>query len=57
MSLVFRNYYFDDYSYRFGVGFRLGLGLGLKLGLKLGLVFLDSIMKCLRTRNVHQAFS
>ena len=53
MSLVFKNYYFDDYSYRFGVGFRLGLGLGLKLGL----VFLGSIMKRLRTRNVHQAFS
>ena len=30
-SLVFRNFYFDYYSYRFGLGFRLGLGLGLRV--------------------------
>ena len=39
-SLVFGNFYFEYYSYRFGLGFRLGLGLGLGLGLRLGLVFL-----------------
>ena len=36
-SLVFRNFYFDYYSYRFGLGFRLGFGLGLGLGFGLGL--------------------
>ena len=36
-SLVFGNFYFEYYSYRFGLGFRLGLGLGLGLGLRLGL--------------------
>ena len=36
-SLVFRNFYFDYYSYRFGLGFRLGFGLGLGLGFRLGL--------------------
>ena len=33
-SLVFRNFYFDYYSYRFGLGFGLGLGLGFGLGLR-----------------------
>ena len=37
-SLVFGNFYFDDYSYRFGLGFRLGFWLGLELGLGLRLV-------------------
>ena len=37
-SLVFGNFYFDCYSYRFGLGFRLGFGLGLELGLGLRLV-------------------
>ena len=37
-SLVFGNFYFDYYSYRFGLGFRLGFGLGLELGLGLRLV-------------------
>ena len=36
-SLVFRNFYFDYYSYRFGLGFRLGFGLGLGLGFGLRL--------------------
>ena len=36
-SLVFRNFSFDCYSYRFGLGFRLGFGLGLGLGFGLGL--------------------
>ena len=38
-SLVFRDFYFDYYSYRFGLGVRLGFGLGLGLGfgLELGL--------------------
>ena len=36
-SLVFRNFYFDYYSYRFGLGFRLGFGLGQGLGFGLGL--------------------
>ena len=36
-SLVFRNFYFDYYSYRFGLGFRLGFGLGLGLGFGFGL--------------------
>ena len=35
-SLVFRNFYFDYYSYRFGLGFRLGFRLGFGLGLGLG---------------------
>ena len=34
-SLVFANFYFDCYSYRFGLGFRLGFGLELGLGLRL----------------------
>ena len=34
-SLVFGNFYFDYYSYRFGLGFRLGFGLELGLGLRL----------------------
>ena len=38
MSLVFGNFYFDYYSYRFELGFRLGFGLGLELGLGLRLV-------------------
>ena len=37
-SLVFGNFYFDYYSYRFGLEFRLGFGLGLELGLGLRLV-------------------
>ena len=37
MSLVFGNFYFDYYTYRFGLVFRLGFGLGLGLGLRLGL--------------------
>ena len=56
-SLVFRNFCFDYYSYRFGLGFRLGFGLGLGLGFGLGLFFLVYIAKCLRARNVRQAFS
>ena len=36
-SLVFGNFYFDYYRYRFGLGLRLGFGLGLRLGLSLGL--------------------
>ena len=60
-SLVFGNFYFEYYSYRFGLGFRLGLGLGLELGLRLGLglrvSFFGFITKCLRARNVRQAFS
>ena len=36
-SLIFGNFYFDYYTYRFGLGFRLGFGLGLGLGLRLGL--------------------
>ena len=40
-SLVFGNlFYFDYFTYRFGLGFRLGFELGLGLGLRLGLVFL-----------------
>ena len=35
-SLVFGNFYFDYYTYRFGLGFRLDFGLGLGLGLRLG---------------------
>ena len=38
-SLVFRYFYFDYYSYRFGLGFRLGFGLGLGLGFGLELGF------------------
>ena len=38
-SLVFRNFCFDYYSYRFGLGFRLGLGLGLELRLGLRISF------------------
>ena len=34
-SLVFGNFYFDYYSYRFGLGFGLGLELGLGLRLVL----------------------
>ena len=37
-SLVFGNFYFDYYSYRFGLEFTLGFGLGLELGLGLRLV-------------------
>ena len=37
-SLVFGNFYFHYYSYRFGLGFRLGFGLALELGLGLRLV-------------------
>ena len=37
MSLVFGNFYFDYYTYRFGLGFSLGFELGLRLGLRLGL--------------------
>ena len=37
-SLVFGNFYFDYYSYRFGLEFRLGFGFGLELGLGLRLV-------------------
>ena len=36
-SLVFGNFYFDYYTYRFGLGSRLGFGLELGLGLRLGL--------------------
>ena len=59
MSLVFGNFYFEYYSYRFGLGFRLGLGLGLglKLGLGLRVSFFGFITKCLLARNVRQAFS
>ena len=46
-SLVFGNFYFDYYNYRFGLGLTLGLML----------VFLGFIVKCLRTQNVCQAFS
>ena len=58
-SHVFGNFYFEYYSYRFGLGFRLGLGLGLGLGLRLGLrvSFFGFITKCLHARNVRQAFS
>ena len=33
-SLAFGNYYFDDYSCRYRLGFRLGLGLGSGLKVK-----------------------
>ena len=36
-SLIFGNFYFDCYTYRFGLGLRLGFGLELGLGLRLGL--------------------
>ena len=49
-SLVFGNFYFDYYNYRFGLGFRLGLGLGLGLRLGLRVSFLGFIMKCLRVK-------
>ena len=52
-SLIFRNFYFDYYSYVFRLAFKLRLRLGL--GLELG--FLAFIMKCLRARNMRQAFS
>ena len=40
-SHVFGNFYFDYYSYRFGLGFklRLGIELGLRLGLGLRVSF------------------
>ena len=56
-SLVFGNFYFDYYSYRFGLGFRFGVGLGLKLGLGIRVIFLGFTTKCLRAWNVRQAFS
>ena len=37
--LVFEKFFFDYYSYRFGLGFRLGLGLGLGLRLWLRVSF------------------
>ena len=52
-SLVFGNFSFDYYSYRFGLGF----SLGFELGLGLGLVLLGFITKCLHARNMRQAFS
>ena len=42
MSLVFRNFYFDYYTYRFGLGFRLGFGwvrARIRVKVELGLVF------------------
>ena len=44
-SLVFRNFYFDYYSYRFGFGFRLGFGLGLGLGFGLRVSFFSLYYK------------
>ena len=59
MSIVFGNFYFDYYTYRFGLGFRLGFGLGLGLGLRfgLGVFFLGFISKCLGEWNIRQASS
>ena len=34
-SLIFGNFYFENYPYRFGLGFRLNFGLRLGLGLRL----------------------
>ena len=60
-SLVFENFYFDYYPYRFGLGFRLGFGFGLGLGLRLGLGhrvgFSRLYFKCLREWNIHQVSS
>ena len=50
-SLIFGNFCFDCYSYRFG----LGLGLELRLGLRVS--FFGFATKCLRARDVCQAFS
>ena len=48
-SLVFGNFYFDYYTYKFGLEFKLGLGL------RLGLVFLGFISKCLCEWNIHRS--
>ena len=53
-SLIFENFYFDYYSYRFGLGIELGLGLGLMLGLRVS--FLGYIIKYLRTPSRRQDF-
>ena len=50
-SLVFGNFYFDYYTYKFGLEFKLDLGLGL--GLRL--VFLGFISKCLCEWNIHRS--
>ena len=59
MSLIFGNFYFDYYTFRFELGLRLGfgLGLGLRLGLGLGVSFLSFISKCLHKWNICQASS